>query len=54
MIIHHEPRLDGTRQMPETGILIPAHASALGKAQLGLPARRGQARTRHSASQHDG
>jgi DNA-binding IclR family transcriptional regulator len=34
MIIHHEPRPDGTRQMPETGIVIPAHASALGKAQL--------------------
>jgi DNA-binding IclR family transcriptional regulator len=34
VIIHHEPRPDGSRQMPEIGIVIPAHASALGKAQL--------------------
>ncbi|MBB2891541.1 IclR family transcriptional regulator domain-containing protein [Flexivirga oryzae] len=34
IIIHHEPRADGTRQMPEVGIVIPAHASALGKAIL--------------------
>jgi len=34
VIIHHEPRPDGTRQMPELGIVIPAHASALGKAIL--------------------
>ncbi len=34
LIIHHEPRPDGTRQMPELGIVIPAHASALGKATL--------------------
>jgi DNA-binding IclR family transcriptional regulator len=34
MIIHHVPRPDGSRQMPEIGIVIPAHASALGKAQL--------------------
>ena len=34
VIIHHEPRPDGTRQMPEVGIVIPAHASALGKAML--------------------
>jgi DNA-binding IclR family transcriptional regulator len=34
MIIHHEPRPDGSRQMPEVGIVIPAHASALGKAML--------------------
>src|SRR3954464_2840793 len=33
-IIHHEPRPDGSRQMPEVGIVIPAHASALGKAML--------------------
>jgi DNA-binding IclR family transcriptional regulator len=35
VIIHHEPRPDGSRQMPEVGIVIPAHASALGKAVLG-------------------
>jgi DNA-binding IclR family transcriptional regulator len=34
LIIHHELRPDGTRQMPELGIVIPAHASALGKAVL--------------------
>lgn len=34
VIIHHEPRPDGSRQMPEIGIVIPAYASALGKAQL--------------------
>ena len=34
VIIHHEPRPDGSRQMPEVGIVIPAHASALGKAML--------------------
>ncbi len=34
VIIHHEPRPDGSRQMPEVGIVIPVHASALGKALL--------------------
>ncbi|MDQ3113862.1 MAG: IclR family transcriptional regulator [Actinomycetota bacterium] len=34
VIIHHEPRPDGTRQVPEVGIVIPAHVSALGKAVL--------------------
>jgi DNA-binding IclR family transcriptional regulator len=34
MIIHQVPRPDGSRQMAEIGIVIPAHASALGKAQL--------------------
>jgi DNA-binding IclR family transcriptional regulator len=34
LIIHHEPRRNGTRQMPEVGIVIPVHASALGKAVL--------------------
>jgi DNA-binding IclR family transcriptional regulator len=34
VIIHHEPRPDGSRQMPEIGIVIPDHASALGKALL--------------------
>jgi DNA-binding IclR family transcriptional regulator len=34
VVVVHEPRPDGTRQMPEVGIVIPAHASALGKALL--------------------
>jgi DNA-binding IclR family transcriptional regulator len=34
IIVHHEPRPDGSRQMPEVGFVIPAHASALGKAIL--------------------
>lgn len=34
VVIHHEPRPDGSRQMPEVGIVIPVHASALGKALL--------------------
>ena len=45
IVVHHEPRPDGSRQMPEVGFVVPAHASALGKALLafhphapGLPA----------------
>jgi DNA-binding IclR family transcriptional regulator len=34
IIVHHEPRPDGSRQMPEVGFVIPAHACALGKALL--------------------
>lgn len=34
VVVHHEPRPDGSRQMPEVGIEIPAHACALGKAIL--------------------
>ncbi len=34
MIVHHIPRPDGSRQMPETGVVIPAHTCALGKAML--------------------
>ena len=34
VVVHHEPRPDGTRQMPEVGIVVPAHACALGKALL--------------------
>lgn len=32
LIIHHNRRPDGTQQMYETGLSIPVHASALGKA----------------------
>ena len=40
IVVHHEPRPDGSRQMPEVGFVIPAHASALGKALLAFqPAR---------------
>jgi DNA-binding IclR family transcriptional regulator len=31
IVIHHNQRPDGSQQMVETGISIPAHASALGK-----------------------
>jgi DNA-binding IclR family transcriptional regulator len=34
VVVHHEPRPDGSRQMPEVGIVIPSHASALGKVLL--------------------
>lgn len=34
LIIHHNRRPDGSQQMYETGITIPAHASALGKVLL--------------------
>ncbi|MET0735333.1 MAG: IclR family transcriptional regulator [Microbacterium sp.] len=32
IVIHHNRRPDGSEQMPEIGVAIPAHASALGKA----------------------
>jgi DNA-binding IclR family transcriptional regulator len=38
VVVHHEPRPDGSRQMPEVGIVIPSHACALGKAQLAFDA----------------
>jgi DNA-binding IclR family transcriptional regulator len=38
VVVAHEPRPDGTRQMPEVGIVIPANASALGKALLAYAA----------------
>ncbi|WP_028922532.1 IclR family transcriptional regulator [Pseudonocardia acaciae] len=38
VVVAHEPRPDGTRQMPEVGIVIPAHASAVGKALLAFDA----------------
>lgn len=34
IVIHHDRRPDGTEQMPETGVAIPSHASALGKVLL--------------------
>jgi DNA-binding IclR family transcriptional regulator len=38
IVVAHEPRPDGTRQMPEVGIVIPAHACALGKVLLAFDA----------------
>ncbi|MFL6114409.1 MAG: IclR family transcriptional regulator [Catenulispora sp.] len=38
VVVHHAPRPDGSLQMPEVGIVIPAHASALGKAMLAYDA----------------
>lgn len=34
LIIHHNPRPDGSQQMLETGLTIPVHASAMGKVLL--------------------
>lgn len=34
IVVHHVPRPDNSLQMPEVGIVIPAHASALGKALI--------------------
>src|SRR4051794_40159475 len=34
IVVDHEPRPDGSLQMLEVGIVIPAHASALGKAMI--------------------
>jgi DNA-binding IclR family transcriptional regulator len=34
LVIHHDRRPDGREQMPETGVTIPSHASALGKVLL--------------------
>lgn len=31
LIVHHDSRPDGVEQMPETGLTVPAHATALGK-----------------------
>jgi DNA-binding IclR family transcriptional regulator len=38
IVIHHDRRPDGTEQMPETGVTIPSHASALGKVLLAYDA----------------
>ncbi|MEJ1154114.1 MULTISPECIES: IclR family transcriptional regulator [Microbacterium] len=34
IVIHHNRRPDGSEQMPEIGVTIPAHATALGKVLL--------------------
>jgi DNA-binding IclR family transcriptional regulator len=38
IVIHHNRRPNRAEQMPETGVTIPAHASALGKAMLAYDA----------------
>lgn len=38
LVIHHDRRPDGLEQMPETGLTIPSHASAMGKVLLALDA----------------
>lgn len=40
VVVHHQPRPDGSRQMPEVGITVPAHACALGKALLAFGAEK--------------
>ena len=53
VVVHHEPRPDGSRQMPEVGIVIPAHASALGKAILAFDDELADELLVDSTSQHD-
>jgi DNA-binding IclR family transcriptional regulator len=48
IVVHHEPRPDGSRQMPEVGFVVPAHASALGKALLAFRAERPPTHQLHS------
>ncbi len=38
VVIHHDRRPDGTEQMPETGVTIPSHVSAMGKVLLAYDA----------------
>ena len=38
LVIHHDRRPDGSEQMPETGVTIPSHASAMGKVLLAFDA----------------
>ena len=54
VVVHHEPRPDGTRQMPEVGIVIPAHACALGKALLAFDAEARAQVLAGAPAQHDG
>ncbi len=53
VVVHHQPRPDGTRQMPEVGIVIPAHACALGKALLAFDADALAGADRTARSEHD-
>ena len=53
VVVHHEPRPDGTRQMPEVGIVIPAHACALGKALLAFGPRTPSDARGSSPAEHD-
>lgn len=43
LIVDHEPRPDGSHQMSELGITIPAHACAVGKAVLAFDAEAAKA-----------
>ncbi len=38
IVVHHVPRPDNSLSMPEVGIVIPSHASALGKALIAFDA----------------
>ncbi len=40
IILHHGLRPDGSQQMFETGLTVPAHASAMGKVLLATSRRR--------------
>ncbi len=47
IVIHHDRRPDGSEQMPETGVAIPSHASALGKVLLAFDAEHAAAVLAH-------
>ena len=53
VIIQHEPRPDGVGEMPEVGIVIPAHACALGQGTAGLLAGGRRTNPRLGVAQHD-
>jgi DNA-binding IclR family transcriptional regulator len=54
IIVHHNRRPDGTQQMYETGITIPAHASALGKVLLAFNSANADALLGHALTSQTG
>ncbi|HUX70199.1 MAG TPA: IclR family transcriptional regulator [Cellulomonadaceae bacterium] len=50
IVVHHVPRPDNSLSMPEVGIVIPSHASALGKALIAFDADASKAVLSRSAT----